>query len=374
MKIVFLSNFFNHHQQPFSDAMYKLTSGQYYFVETEKMDEERIRLGYAMSNIPSYVLRLDDDEAQIRNIINDADAVIIGSAPNELIQDRLKQGKLVIRYSERLYKRGFNWFKWPIRLLRFCFNYNRYKNYYLLCASAYTAYDFSLTFSFLRKTFKWGYFPKFEKYENIESLICNKEKNSILWVGRFIDLKHPESAIEVARRLKFDGYKFTLKFIGTGELESDMVQMIKDYNLSDCVEILGSRPFYEVRKYMEQSQIYMFTSNKQEGWGAVLNESMNSACAVVASKAIGSVPFLIDDGVNGLIYKDGDIDDLYQKVKCLLDNDIKRHTLAKNAYQTMESEWNADVATERLIKLIESEFDSNLFTSGPCSKAKIIKG
>jgi hypothetical protein len=40
----------------------------------------------------------------------------------------------------------------------------------------------------------------------------------------------------------------------------------------------------------------------------------------------------------------------------------------------MESEWNADVAAERLIKLIESGFDGNLFNSGPCSKAKIIKG
>jgi glycosyltransferase involved in cell wall biosynthesis len=83
---------------------------------------------------------------------------------------------------------------------------------------------------------------------------------------------------------------------------------------------------------------------------------------------------LIEDGVNGFIYKDGDIDDLYQKVKYLLDNDIKRRLLAKNAYQTMESEWNSDVAAERLIKLIESGFDGNLFTSGPCSKAKIIKG
>jgi len=226
----------------------------------------------------------------------------------------------------------------------------------------------------LNKTFKWGYFPKCEKYDDVDELINSKEQSSLLWVGRFIDWKHPEVAIKVAQRLKVEGYNFSLKFIGTGELEGDMRQMIADYNLSDCVEILGSRPFYEVRKYMEQSQIYMFTSNKQEGWGAVLNESMNSACAVVASKAIGSVPFLIEDGVNGLIYKDGDIDDLYQKVKYLLDNDIKRRLLAKNAYQTMESEWNADVAAERLIKLIESGFDGNLFTSGPCSKAKIIKG
>ena len=374
MTIVFLSNYFNHHQQPFSDAMDILTNHNYYFVETGKISEWRQKLGYNFDDKPNYVLDVFNSLGKIKDIINDADAVIIGSAPNDLILDRLKQGKLVIRYSERIYKLGFSWIKWPIRILRNFFNISRYKNYYLLCASAYTAYDYSRTFNYLNKTFKWGYFPKCEKYDDVDELINGKEQSSLLWVGRFIDWKHPEVAIKVAQRLKVEGHKFSLKFIGTGELEGDMRQMITDYNLSDCVEILGSRPFCEVRKYMEQSQIYMFTSNKQEGWGAVLNESMNSACAVVASKAIGSVPFLIDDGVNGLIYKDGDIDDLYQKVKCLLDNDIKRCTLAKNAYQTMESEWNADVAAERLIKLIESEFDSNLFTSGPCSKAKIIKG
>ena len=49
---------------------------------------------------------------------------------------------------------------------------------------------------------------------------------------------------------------------------------------------------------MEKSEIFLFTSDKGEGWGAVLNESMNSACAVVASHAIGSVPFLLKDGEN----------------------------------------------------------------------------
>jgi glycosyltransferase involved in cell wall biosynthesis len=56
-----------------------------------------------------------------------------------------------------------------------------------------------------------------------------------------------------------------------------------------------------VRDHMEAADIFLFTSDFNEGWGAVLNESMNSACAVVASHAIGSVPFLLKDGENGFI-------------------------------------------------------------------------
>ena len=142
----------------------------------------------------------------------------------------------------------------------------------------------------------------------------------ILWVGRFLDWKHPDDALQVAKRLKAEGYAFTMNIIGTGELEQKLKVMIEQYQLNDCVHMLGSMPPERAREYMESSQIFLFTSDRNEGWGAVLNESMNSGCAVVASDAIGSVPYLMQDSENGLIYKSGDVNMLFEKVKWLLDN------------------------------------------------------
>ena len=34
---------------------------------------------------------------------------------------------------------------------------------------------------------------------------------------------------------------------------------------------------------MEKADIFLFTSDRREGWGAVANEAMNSACALVVS-------------------------------------------------------------------------------------------
>ena len=42
---------------------------------------------------------------------------------------------------------------------------------------------------------------------------------------------------------------------------------------------------------------------------------MNSACVPIASHSIGSTPYLIDNGVNGFIYQDGNEEDLYSKIK-----------------------------------------------------------
>ena len=46
MKIVFVSNYYNHHQSAVSMALDKLTNGQYTFIQTEPMSEERLKLGY----------------------------------------------------------------------------------------------------------------------------------------------------------------------------------------------------------------------------------------------------------------------------------------------------------------------------------------
>ena len=120
---------------------------------------------------------------------------------------------------------------------------------------------------------------------------------------------------------------------------------------------------------MRQNEIFLFTSDKNEGWGAVLNESMNDGCAVVANKAIGSAPYLIQDGKNGLMYKKN-VNDLYEKVKLLLDNPHLRKKLGEKAYQTLATTWNGDEAAKRLLQLIEdiNESKRSRFEDGPCSK------
>jgi len=219
------------------------------------------------------------------SLINDADLVISEGKRYNLYKERIRQNKLTFIYSERIYKNKYQVYKFPVRVFTHYFKYGRYKSLYLLCASAFAASDYAKSLLFLNKAYKWGYFPETKSYE-IKQLMENKEKNSILWVGRFIDWKHPEKALKVAKKLKDDGINFKLRFIGNGPLEEDMKQLSKAYNLEDNVEFLGSMSPEEVRSYMETSQIFLFTSDKGEGWGAVLNESMNSGCAVIADKHI----------------------------------------------------------------------------------------
>lgn len=379
MKLVFVSNYYNHHQSALSESFAKANGVEYSFIETEQMDQERKSLGWGDCTYPKFVKQSyisNESEKECLRLIEEADVVIYGSAPIEMIKNRLKQGKLTFKYSERMYKGGFKWYEQPLRLFM---NFRRgwcKKNHYLLCASAYAYADYQKTFNFSNRAYNWGYFPAVKSY-NIEELIKDKDTASILWTARFIAWKHPEIPVLIAEKLKKEGYHFKLNLIGNGIMEAEIAEMIKNKNLGDRVSMLGAMKPEEVRKHMEQSEIFLFTSDFNEGWGAVLNESMNSGCAVVANHAIGSVPFLINDGENGLIYKNDDIDDLYNKVKLLLDNPERCKELGANAYKTLTSKWNAELAAERFLnlstKLLNNENINDLYANGPCSKSEILK-
>lgn len=377
MKIVLLSNYFSHHQKQLSEELYEKMKEDFTFICTSKMRDERRKLGYDYHENPGFIKKTyeNQNKEKCQNIIDEADIVITGSAPEEFLLRRHNEKKIVIRYSERLYKKGIKYYKLPIRILRFRKLYSANKNQYLLCASAYTAADFSITNNFKKRAYKWGYFPQTIDYD-IDMLLEKKNVKKILWCGRFIEWKHPDLVVDMAKRLSLEGYDFEIAFIGAGELEKQIKDKININGLNDRVCILGSMNPIEVRRYMEETGIYLFTSDFQEGWGAVLNEAMNSGCAVIASHAIGAVPYLVKHYENGIIYKNGDAEDLYNKVKYLLVNPDEQKRLGKSAYNTIIKTWNANVAATRLLEFI-SEINKkgycDLYDEGPCSKAEIIK-
>ena len=136
MRIVFLSNYFNHHQKPLSDALF-CRCEDYRFISTKEMSAEREALGYKKITAP-YVLSLSSKtESEILRLVNDADVVIVGSAPEYLIKERKKNKKLIYRYSERPIKGRREPIKFLPRFLKWSSRNPRRLPIYLLSASAY---------------------------------------------------------------------------------------------------------------------------------------------------------------------------------------------------------------------------------------------
>lgn len=381
MKVTFFSNFLTHHQVPFCLEMQKRYGDGFKFVATMKIVEERLKLGYKdMDHDYDFVVRAYESKESYQEAFDLAlhsDIVIMGSTDSDIyIQERLKQDKLTIRYRERIFKEGivksfFNKKKREEIYIKH-FKYRKNKNLYIICASAYGANDCAKFNLYKNKVFKWGYFPQNKKHD-IDELLEKKEQNGIpyiVWAGRFIEWKHPEQVVNIAKRLKQEGIKFRVTMLGVGELVEPIKQSIEKEGLTDYIELVGSVSSDKVMDYMEKANIYLFTSDRQEGWGVVLNESMNSGCAVVANKAIGSVPFLIKDGESGIIAQNEE--EFYQGVKRLLADKELRMKVSKNAYKTIDEEWNYITAVDNLQKLFDSIMNNKELEviDGPASKAE----
>ena len=159
--------------------------------------------------------------------------------------------------------------------------------------------------------------------------------------------------------------------VGDGVMAAAMKDYAKELGVKDVVNFLGSQNPDEVRMHMENSQIYLTTSDNQEGWGAVINEAMNSGCAVVANKAMGAAPYLLQNGNNGLLYRNGNKKQFFAAVKSLLDSPDLCEALGRAAYETIKTTWNAQVAADRLYECMVREYMGDpipYYEDGPLSK------
>ena len=355
MQVVFVSNYFNHHQLSFCDALYELLEGSFCFLQTQPMEEERVRMGWQAEERP-YVRYV---QPEWRPLLLTADVVIFGGCDDEsYIRERLAAGKPIFRYNERLYKEG----QWkaisPRGLLQKYKDHTRYRKapVYFLCAGAYVPCDLGIIHAYPEKMLRFGYFPETREYAPGEPF-SRKKKGSILWAARMIDWKHPELVVKTAAYLK-DHLKdhqeeipFHITMIGGGELEEEVHSLAEELGVTDKITFAGFRSPEEVRAAMEESEIYLVTSDRKEGWGAVVNEAMNSGCAVVADHMIGAAPWMICQRENGILYRDGWEQQLQEYVAELLQDPAECRRLGEAAQQTVRTEWNARAAAERLVRL-----------------------
>ena len=383
MTIAFVSNYFNHHQVAICDELFRLTEGNFVFVETEEMPDNRKKLGYSIIE-RSYVLKVwsgPQIKSKALAYCENADVLIAGggSFVIEYEKARLIKGMLTLEYAERTLKKGwinlFSPTNIKMQLYYHLFFYN--KPFYKLCASAFTARDMYIQKAFVGKCLKYGYFPYLEEVDDFDSFLEKKfkcERLKIVWCARFINWKHPEMAIKMAEELINEGYDFELNMIGCGDLYEKMGALVKTKKLTNCVRLLGSLSNKCVIDEMRMNHIFLFTSNRNEGWGVVLNEAMGQGCCPIVSNMVGAAPYLIDDKENGLLFESEDMKSLIMNMKFLLDNPDMCKQMAKRAYQKVFSLWSPQIAATRLYEFCNSYMNGELihYENGPMSCAPLV--
>lgn len=148
----------------------------------------------------------------------------------------------------------------------------------------------------------------------------------ILTVGRISQEKNQGMTIPILARLKSDGYNIRWYCIGDGgDYKSECERLIKSYNIEDSYILLGTKtnPY----PYMKNCDIYVQPS-LYEGYCVTLIEARCFENPIVATNFTSAKEQLIETGC-GLVSEINE-NDLYIKIKEILDNDKLREEIKSN--------------------------------------------
>jgi glycosyltransferase involved in cell wall biosynthesis len=375
MRLTFYSKFLNIHQVAVADELYSLLGENFHFVATTSPRKEELK-GASDCSSRCYCVSPYENAREYQRAMQlavDSDVCVFGGFSMEYAIYRAKKNPsgLSFEMCERWLKQNWKNVLSP-NLCRWWLNYMCYfrkANFYKLCASAFAAKDDGLLGAYKQRHYKWGYFVQPSSGKSLRPI--NIPSIKLMWCARFIDWKHPELAIDLAYRLVSSGYKCHLDMYGDGPLCSEIEHQVIRLGMSDTVIFHGNVPNEKIHAAMRECDIFLFTSDRQEGWGVVANEAMSNGAVVVGSDEIGAMPYLVTNGVTGMSFKSCCIDSLYESVKFLLDNPENRKQIAEAGRQTMMELWSPEHAAKSLLQLI-NDLNAGKETSikeGPCSKA-----
>lgn len=172
---------------------------------------------------------------------------------------------------------------------------------------------------------------KYDSSELLNDLQWNKDCIVIGMIARISEQKSPHTFVDIAIRLseKYPQYRFLM--VGDGEQRDEIENRIKNNNLDSKFYITGwvDDPY----KYLDIFDVALLTS-KWEGFGLVIPEYMAAGKPVIASN-VGGIPTIINNGINGYIINNLNVDKFINSIENIINNKILRQNLINAGLETV---------------------------------------
>lgn len=184
----------------------------------------------------------------------------------------------------------------------------------------------------------------FDSFEYDRRIQNKTEKEYLLgFVGGLTAVKRPFMFIKCIEAL-YPAYPVRGIMIGAGDLSAKIKTYIEEKKLP--VLMIDALPYHELIPYFYSFDIFIFPSIL-EPFGLVGIEALYAHTPVIASN-IGGKKDYIKENLNGLFFKPDDQEDLVNKTKYLLDNEVVFNEMKKNARRSVEEYSNRKIAEEIL--------------------------
>lgn len=184
------------------------------------------------------------------------------------------------------------------------------------------------------------------------------DKTVVLFVGNLQPFKALDLSIEAVSKIQ--DKNLILLVVGSGYGEKKYRQQVKALDLEDRVFFAGAQsPGQDLPKYFNLGDFLVLPSTHSESFGLVVLEAMASGLPAIVSSLPGPSQ-LINKGVDGLIAKTGDLNDLTSKIKILADNPDLVKRMGRNARKKVVQKYSWEIIGKQLsnefTKIINTPF------------------
>ena len=163
---------------------------------------------------------------------------------------------------------------------------------------------------------------------------------TIGYLGRLVENKGLTLLVEALANLP--GY-CRVVFIGNGPMKSELESLAARLGVTGRVTFKAGVPTYEVPKELQQMDVLVLPSltrpNWKEQFGRVLAEAMACETPVIGSSS-GEIPYVIGDA--GLVFTEGNAQELAACVRQLLENPELYATLAARGRQRVQEQYTQE--------------------------------
>jgi glycosyltransferase involved in cell wall biosynthesis len=166
--------------------------------------------------------------------------------------------------------------------------------------------------------------PKFIRTDSSES-----QQLKIVFVGNFTKPKGLEVLIAACGVLRHRNIPYHLTVVGSGPLENDIRNQIAGSRLLESITLVGHKPRTSLADIFGNADICCIPS-LSDPLPTVALESLICGTPVIGANT-GGIPFMVNDGYNGLLFPPGNSTVLADCIQQLVIDRMKLLQLATNA-------------------------------------------
>lgn len=193
-----------------------------------------------------------------------------------------------------------------------------------------------------------------EKFEPSDDAV----EGRLLTVGRFVEKKGHEYAIDAVAALREAGYDVDYHVVGGGKLESELRARVREQGIEDAVTFLGRVSDERLHRELREATVFVLPcvvaeNGDRDVMPVALKEAMATETACV-STTVSAIPELITDGEDGLLVRPNDASAVADAVAALLDDPALRRRLGRNGRETVAAEFDVGDCVDALVDVFRS--------------------